>query len=71
MNNDLDFWFWLNVIANFCQIESFEMLKKEATNEEIMQELNNQDQNYLKIIIEQNKEIIRLLKGGAYNEHKN
>lgn len=69
-NNDLDFWFWLETVANFCQIESYEMLKKEASNDQIMLHLDKQDQKYLQKIIDQNEEIIRLLKGGAYNEYK-
>ena len=62
--NDNSFFFWLGVIANFCQLESYQMLLKEANNDDIMIFLKDQDDNYLKKIIEQNEEIISLLKGG-------
>jgi hypothetical protein len=72
------FWFWLNVVANYAQIESYEMNQKQLSNQDLMQHLQEQDrvlenQNkvldeqtniYLKKIVEQNEEIIRLLKGG-------
>ena len=58
------FYFWLNVIANMLQIESYELLLKDRTNNEVMQELQNQDTNYLEKIIKQNDEIISLLKKG-------
>ena len=58
------FYFWLNVIANILQIESYELLLKDRTNNEVMQELQNQDSNYLEKIIKQNNEIISLLKKG-------
>lgn len=59
-----NFYFWLNVIANILQIESYELLLKDKTNNEVMQELQNQDTNYLEKIIKQNDEIISLLKKG-------
>lgn len=65
------FWWWLGVTANYCQIESFEMNKKQISNDEIMKHLQEQDKIldnqtniYLKQIIEQNQEILKLLKGG-------
>lgn len=70
-NNDYDFWFWLSVIANICQIQSFEMNVRQTSNDEIMKHLLNQDKVlddqtniYLKEIIKQNETIISLLKGG-------
>lgn len=56
------FYFWLSVVANMCQLESYEMLLKDAKNNELMQYLKHQDTDYLETIIDQNKEIIRLLK---------
>ena len=54
MNNDADgfgsFWFWLAVVSNYCQIESYEMNKKQISNDEIMKELQRQNQEYLEII---------------------
>lgn len=69
MNENYDFFFWLGVIANLLQIENYEMLLKDAKNNDIMQELQSQDKMlteqtniYLKKIVEQNEEILRLLK---------
>jgi len=44
------------------QILSFELLIKDSTNNTILNELQNQDSNYLQKIIEQNEEIISLLR---------
>lgn len=74
MNNDADgfgsFWFWLAVVSNYCQIQSYEMDKKQISNDELMKHLeyqdmilNEQTNDYLKKIIEQNEIIINLLKG--------
>lgn len=67
--NDNGFWFWLSVVANICQLESYSMLLKDADNNELMKFLQHQDTDYLQIIINQNKEIIELLKGGSQNEN--
>lgn len=75
MNNDQDgfgsFWFWLAVVSNYCQIESYELNKMQISNDELLQYLQHQDNDLLATIIkqnveiiEQNKEIINLLKGG-------
>ena len=64
------FWFWLAVAANYCQIESYSLNKKQISNDELMKHLeyqdmilNDQTNGYLKKIIEQNEIIINLLKG--------
>ena len=62
--NDAGFFFWLSVIANICQIQSYEMLLKDADNNELMKYLQHQDTDYLQVIISQNKEIIKMLKEG-------
>ena len=69
MNNNYDFFFLLNVIANLLQIENYELLLKDANNNDIIKHLNQQDKilneqtnDYLKIIVEQNKEILNILK---------
>ena len=67
--NDNSFYFWLSVVANCCQLESYEMLLKDAKNNELMNYLQHQDNDYLKMIVEQNKIIIELLKKGDNNEH--
>ena len=41
---------------------SLEILFKDYNNSDLMQELQTQDEKYLKKIIEQNNEILRLLK---------
>lgn len=70
-NNNYDFWFWLNAIANFAQLESYEMNKKQISNDQIMKHLESQDivlneqtETYLKSIDNKLNEIIKLLKGG-------
>ena len=62
LNNNIDFFFLLNVVANIYQIQSYEMLKKEISNNDIMESLRHQDNDYLEKIIKQNQEIINLLK---------
>lgn len=62
LNNNIDFFFLLNVVANIYQIQSYEMLKKEISNNDIMESLRHQDSDYLEKIIKQNQEIISLLK---------
>lgn len=46
------------------QMLSLEILFRDYNNVDLMQELQNQDEKYLKRIIEQNEEIIKLLKKG-------
>ena len=66
MNN---IYFWLNTMANLLQVENYNLNLKDKTNTEINNHLQKQDQilsenisKKLDIIIEQNKEIIELLK---------
>ena len=44
------------------QALSFEILFKDYNNSDLMNELQNQDNNYLQKIIKQNEEIIKMLK---------
>ena len=46
------------------QALNLELLFKDYNNTDLMQELQRQDKEYLEKIIEQNKEIISLLKKG-------
>lgn len=62
MNEENNFVYWLNIMANILQIENYNLLLKDKTNNEIMKELQNQDSNYLEKIVKQNEEIIELLK---------
>lgn len=59
----------LALLANICQVASFHLNVSEITNDEIMKHLQKQDNIlneqtnlYLKKIIEQNDEILGLLK---------
>ena len=60
---DYNFWFWLEVISNFAQLESYNILLKDFNNNDLMEYLKHQD-DLLTKIINQNEEIIQLLKGG-------
>lgn len=54
-----------NVIDNLSlilQVLSLEVLFKDFNNTDLMQELQNQDNNYLQKIIQQNEQIIQLLQ---------
>lgn len=53
----------LEVISNILQVLSFEILVKDFNNTDLMQYLEHQDQ-LLSKIIDQNEELLRLLKGG-------
>jgi len=68
--NDYNFWFWLNVLANFTQLESYELLLNDAKNNDLLNFLQHQDNDLLQKIINQNESIINqnqliieLLKG--------
>lgn len=60
-NNNLDF------SSFFLQLYSIVLLLKDFNNTDLMQELQRQDSEYLGKIIEQNNEIIKLLKKGENN----
>ena len=47
------------------QVLSLQILFKDYNNSDLMQELQTQDERYLKTIIKQNNEIIKLLKEGS------
>lgn len=57
MNNNA-----INNLGLVLQALSLIILFQDYNNRDLMQELQNQDTNYLEKIIEQNKEIIALLK---------
>lgn len=58
-NNSVD------ITSLFLQIYNLVLLMQDFNNSDLMNELQNQDNNYLKKIIEQNEEIITLLKKGG------
>lgn len=53
------------------QALSLQILFKDYNNSDLMQELQTQDEKYLKKIIQQNEEIIKLLKERSENDGKN
>ena len=53
----------LEILSNILQIKSYEILVNDFNNTDLMQYLNHQDE-LLDKIIQQNQEIISLLKGG-------
>jgi len=63
MNNN-DF---ANKLSLILQALSLELLFQDCNNNDLMQELQRQDKEYLEKIIKQNEEIINLLKKGEQN----
>lgn len=56
-----------NIVDNLSlvlQVLSLQILFQDFNNTDLMQELQNQDNNYLQKIIKQNDEILALLKEG-------
>jgi hypothetical protein len=51
-------------LALIFQVLSLQILFQDFNNSDLMQELQNQDSNYLQKIIKQNDEILTLLKEG-------
>ena len=62
MRNNLD------ATSLILQLYSLILLIQDYNNSDLMQELQNQDSNYLQKIIEQNEEILALLKEGGTHE---
>ena len=52
----------IDITSLLLQALSLEILFKDFNNSDLMGELQNQDRNYLEKIIEQNNEILGLLK---------
>jgi len=61
--DDKNFWFWLEVMSNIAQLESYNILIHDFNNNDLMEYLKHQDE-LLNKIIDQNEKIIELLKGG-------
>ena len=61
--NNYDFFFLLNVMANWAQLQSYDILLKDFNNNDLMKYLQYQDE-LLEKIINQNEEILLLLKEG-------
>jgi hypothetical protein len=61
MRNNLD------ATSLILQLYSVILLLQDYNNKDLMQELQTQDEKYLKTIIKQNEQIIELLKKGGQN----
>lgn len=68
MNNN-NFWFWISTLANLAQLESYNILLHDFNNHDLMQYLKHQDE-MLKKIINQNEELLKLLKGDKDARYK-
>ena len=58
----------LELLSNILQIKSYEILINDFNNNDLMQYLKHQD-DIMNKIINQNQEIIKLLKEGGKNGH--
>lgn len=52
-------WLLLGVMADIAQLQSYEILLEDSQNNDLME--------ILKKVLEQNKEILEILKGGESN----
>ena len=59
-----NFYFALSNLANILQLLNFQMLMEDANNTDLLKYLQHQDNDLLEKIIQQNEEIINLLKKG-------
>lgn len=57
-----DFWFWLEVISNIAQLDSYRILVEDFNNNDLMNYLKHQDE-LLDKVIKQNEEILERLDG--------
>ena len=62
--NDNGFLLWLEITSNLAQIASYDILIHDFNNNDLMEYLKHQDE-LLEVIIEQNQQIIDLLRGGT------
>lgn len=69
-NDNAMFYFYLSLLANICQIASFDMNIQQTSTDEIMESVQKQGEviqndinDKLNTIIKQNNDIIELLKG--------
>lgn len=62
MNSNYNFFFMLGVLANLCQLYDLDLNLNQTSNDELMKALDEQTNIYLKKIIAQNEEIIKILR---------
>ena len=60
----------IDMTSLILQIYSLIFIMQDFNNTDLMQELQRQDKEYLEKIIQQNKEIIQLLKEGGITREK-
>lgn len=70
MEENNNAYFLLSIIANICQLFDFNMNVTQLSNDDLMKHLQEQDKIlsiqtnvYLKKIVKQNEEILKILKG--------
>lgn len=62
----------LNIFQTGLAVINYQENIKQSSNDDIIRALDNQDKNYLRVIIHQNDEILRLLKkGDRYAQNDN
>lgn len=60
----------IDITSLVLQMYSLILIMQDFNNTDLMQELQKQDKEYLEKIIQQNEEIIRLLKEGGITREK-
>lgn len=68
MNKQLDMLDMLNVLGIFLQMMNYQSDLAQASNSDIMKELQTQDEKYFKQIIENQKKIISMLEKSISTE---
>lgn len=61
-NSQWSFVDMLTLFDTFLQMADFEMNVRQSSNDDIMRELGNQNKNYLEKIVENQNEILSILK---------
>ena len=61
-NGQWSFIDMLTLFDTFLQMADFEMNVRQSSNDDIMRELGNQNKNYLEKIVENQNEILSILK---------
>lgn len=74
MNNENKKFDLLDILGIFqtgLAVINYQENSKQSSNDDIIKALDNQDKNYLRVIICQNNEILRLLKKGDTDAQNN
>lgn len=74
MNNENKQFDLLDILGIFqtgLAVINYQENSKQSSNDDIIKALDNQDKNYLRVIICQNNEILRLLKKGDTDAQNN